>query len=111
MTDLAETIERLRQLYASGRAGDVNDICRMEREIWKVLPALLDAAERALALDSVGFTPSTPDVERARDAALEEAAKVCDDAASTAPSTEYGGGFTDGVSWAAANIRSRKGAA
>ena len=59
----------------------------------RTILALLDAAEAA---------------QKARDAALEEAAKMCDDAASTAPSTEYGGGFTDGVTWAAANIRALK---
>lgn len=67
MTDLAETIERLRKLTG------FNDPPIYYVEL-KDLVAVLDAAERALALDSVGFTPSTPDIAAARDAALEDAA-------------------------------------
>ena len=101
MTDISEIVARVK-----GRLEDL-DAAGVPHEGFRTsdVRALLDAAERALALDSVGFTPSTPEVERARNAALEEAATVCDDAASMAPSTEYGGGFTDGVTWAAANIR------
>ena len=66
MSDIKEVIARWR-----GRT-ERTKIMRVTS--WEIdtddLTALLDAAERALALDSVGFTPSTPDIAAARDAAL-----------------------------------------
>lgn len=97
MTDLAETIAKWRAMMATDT--DPTDPAAIE------LARILDAAERALALDSVGFTPSTPDIAAARDAALEEAAAMVEQCADDSVMAE------DELREAAVFIRSRKGAA